>query len=98
MEFYLSFDQLLGRFSSHLPVLALPLFLIAIAVEAIFVFRREHGYPWQSAGVSIVVTIGHMLAQAATHSLIFGIIAAAVYSVRLATIPISFERWDLIVL
>ena len=53
--------------------------------------RRQGGYPWQNAGLSTGMAIGHLITQAATHGLTFGIIAASVYKVRLTTIPISFS-------
>jgi sterol desaturase/sphingolipid hydroxylase (fatty acid hydroxylase superfamily) len=45
------------------------------------------------------MAIGHFLTQAATHGLIFGIIAASVYEIRLTTIPTGVQHWpSLIVL
>jgi hypothetical protein len=53
----------------------------------------------EECGVSIGMAIGHFVTQAATRGLIFGVIAAAVYEIRLTTIPISFNHWpSLIVL
>ena len=45
------------------------------------------------------MAIGHLVTQAATRGLIFGVIARTVYEIRLTTIPISFNHWlSLIVL
>ncbi len=99
MEFYLSFDQLLGRGANSVILIFLPLFLIMTALEAVIILHRQGTYPWQNAGVSFLMTIGHFISQAATHGLIFGIIAAFVYKIRLTTIPVSFHNWvSLIVL
>jgi sterol desaturase/sphingolipid hydroxylase (fatty acid hydroxylase superfamily) len=40
-----------------------------------------------------LVAVGHIVTQAAVHGLIFFVIAAAVYQVRLTTIPVSFHNW-----
>lgn len=40
-----------------------------------------------------LMTLGHVFTQAVVRGLIFGIIAAGVYSVRLTTIPVSFDNW-----
>ena len=64
----------------------LPVFLVTILVEALVIQARHGSYPWKNAGVSALVAVGHLLTQAAVHGLIFGIIAAAVYQVRLTTI------------
>ena len=40
-----------------------------------------------------LVAVGHIVTQAAAHGVIFGVIAAAVYQVRLTTIPVSFQNW-----
>jgi sterol desaturase/sphingolipid hydroxylase (fatty acid hydroxylase superfamily) len=99
VEFYLSFDQLLGRGANSVILIFLPLFLIMTALEAVIILHRQGTYPWQNAGVSFLMTIGHFISQAATHGLIFGIIAAFVYKIRLTTIPVSFHNWvSLIVL
>ena len=99
MEFYLSFDELLGKSASPVILVFLPFFLIMTVLEALLILRRRGTYPWKNAGVSVVMTIGHFITQAATHGLIFGIIAAFVYEIRLTTIPVSFNNWlSLIVL
>jgi sterol desaturase/sphingolipid hydroxylase (fatty acid hydroxylase superfamily) len=99
VEFYLSFQQLLGRGANSVALIFLPLFLIMTALEAFIILRRQGTYPWKNAGVSVFMTVGHFIGQALTHGLIFGVIAAAVYKVRLTTIPISFHNWfNLIVL
>ncbi len=99
MEFYLSFQQLLGRGTNSVILIFLPLFLIMTALEAAIILRREGTYPWKNAGVSVLMTVGHFISQAATHGLVFGIIAAFVYKIRLTTISVSFHNWvSLIVL
>src|SRR5262252_4226128 len=95
MEFYLSFDELLGT----VMLIFLPIFLITTLVEGLLIWLRRGAYPWRNAGVSISMAIGHFITQAATRGLIFGVIAAGVYEIRLTTIPISFNNWlSLIVL
>jgi sterol desaturase/sphingolipid hydroxylase (fatty acid hydroxylase superfamily) len=39
------------------------------------------------------VAVGHLVTQAAAHGVIFGFIVAAVYEVRLTTIPVSWGNW-----
>ncbi len=98
MEFYLSFGQLAGRTSGPVIVVLLPIFLILTVLEAALIIWRSGTYPWKNAGVSICMTLGHFITQAATHGLIFGIIAATVYSIRLTTIPVSFNNWTNLVI
>jgi sterol desaturase/sphingolipid hydroxylase (fatty acid hydroxylase superfamily) len=99
MEFYLSFNELLGRGGNSLAIIFLPLFLVMTMLEGLIILYRQGDYPWKNAGVSLLVTVGHFITQAAVHGLIFGIIAAFVYKFRLTTIPVSFHNWiSLIVL
>jgi len=99
MEFYLSFHQLLGRGTNSVILIFVPLFLVMTTLEAVIILQREGTYPWKNAGVSVLMTVGHFITQAAMHGLIFGIIAAFVYKIRLTTIPVSFHNWvSLIVL
>jgi len=99
MEFYLSFHELLGRGGNSLAIVFLPLFLVMTVLEGLIILYRRGDYPWKNAGVSLLVTVGHFITQAAVHGLIFGIIAAFVYKYRLTTIPVSFHNWiSLIVL
>jgi sterol desaturase/sphingolipid hydroxylase (fatty acid hydroxylase superfamily) len=90
MEFYLSFDELLNR---NMITVFLPVFILVIVIEGVLIFRQQGTYPWKNAGVSVCITVGHVISQALVHGLIFGIIAAGVYSIRLTTIPVSFENW-----
>jgi sterol desaturase/sphingolipid hydroxylase (fatty acid hydroxylase superfamily) len=90
MEFYLSFNELVGK---NMMVIFLPVFLIVIVLEGVFIFRQQGTYPWKNAGVSVCMTLGHVLTQAMARGVIFGIIAAAVYAIRLTTIPVSFHNW-----
>jgi sterol desaturase/sphingolipid hydroxylase (fatty acid hydroxylase superfamily) len=71
----------------------LPVFILVIVIEGVLIFRQQGTYPWKNAGVSVCITVGHVISQALVHGLIFGIIAAGVYSIRLTTIPVSFENW-----
>src|SRR5215213_6496835 len=99
MEFYFSFDELLGKTTSPILLIFLPIFLITTLIEGLLIWHRQRAYPWKNAGVSISMAIGHFVSQAATRGLIFGVIAAAVYEIRLMTIPVSFTHWlSLIVL
>jgi sterol desaturase/sphingolipid hydroxylase (fatty acid hydroxylase superfamily) len=92
MEFYPSFSDLAAWAHAH-EVLLAPVFLFTILAEALVIQTREGRYPWRSSGVSMLLAAGHVISQAAVHGLIFLLIAAGIYSVRLATIPISFEQW-----
>ena len=99
MEFYLSFEQILGRAGQYAPaVIALGLFALAVLIEGFFLARRDGTYPWKNASVSVVMTIGHIIAQAATHGIVFGVFAAFVYEYRLTTIPVSLDNWPSLVL
>ena len=99
MEFYLSFQELLGRGANGVALIFLPLFLIMTVLEGLIILYRQGTYPWKNAGVSVLMTVGHFITQAVTHGLIFGVIAAFVYKIRLTTIPVSFDHWfSLIVL
>jgi sterol desaturase/sphingolipid hydroxylase (fatty acid hydroxylase superfamily) len=93
MEFYLGFEQLLGKTASPVILIFFPIFLATTLLEGLLISRRHGAYPWKNASVSISMAIGHFITQAATRGLIFGVIAAAVYEIRLATIPISFSHW-----
>ncbi len=99
MEFYLSFEQLLGRGANSVALIFLPLFLVMTVLEGLVILYRQGTYPWKNAGVSVLMTVGHFITQAATHGLIFGVTAASIYQIRLTTIPVSFHHWfSLIVL
>jgi sterol desaturase/sphingolipid hydroxylase (fatty acid hydroxylase superfamily) len=71
----------------------LPIFIFTILAEALVIRARHGSYSWKNTGVSTLIAIGHLVTQAAVHGVIFGIIAAAVYQVRLTTIPVSFQHW-----
>ena len=94
MEFYLSFNELLERSGNPLILIFLPVLLVTTLLEGLLIMRRQGGYPWQNAGLSTGMAIGHLITQAATHGLTFGIIATSVYKLRLTTIPISFHHWS----
>ncbi len=93
MEFYPSFSYLSERAATHIGVLFAPVFLFTILAEALVIRTRHGRYPWRSSGVSLALAVGHVVSQAAVHGLIFAVIAAGVYSVRLTTIPVSFGHW-----
>ncbi len=93
MEFYLSFSELLSKFPNKIALVFLPIFFFSIVAEALVIQARHESYSWKNTGVSTLVAIGHLVTQAAVHGLIFGVIAAGVYEVRLTTIPVSFHDW-----
>ena len=99
MEFYLSLGELAGKMSNPVSAVFLPIFLILTALEAMVIIWRSGTYPWKNAGVSLCMALGHLITQAAAHGLILSIIAAAIYKIRLTTIPVSFNNWtNLIIL
>jgi sterol desaturase/sphingolipid hydroxylase (fatty acid hydroxylase superfamily) len=93
MEFNLSFAQL-GRLAdappNHATAAALPIMLLAILAEILVVRARGGRYPWTGSLVSVTVALGHAIAQAAANGLVLGVIAAAVYRVRIFSIDVSF--------
>jgi sterol desaturase/sphingolipid hydroxylase (fatty acid hydroxylase superfamily) len=93
MESYFSFGDLLHRNANPVILVFLPIFLATTIGEALLTLYRRGAYPWKNAGVSIVMGAGHFLTQAAAHGLIFGVIAAFVYRIRIATIPVSPHHW-----
>jgi sterol desaturase/sphingolipid hydroxylase (fatty acid hydroxylase superfamily) len=93
MEFYLSFGDLWDRASNKVALAFIPIFIFTILAEAVVIQARHGSYSWKNTGVSSFVAIGHIVTQAAMHGLIFGVIAAAVYQVRLTTIPVSWSNW-----
>lgn len=97
MEFYLSFANLFERLPNKIGVVFLPVFLFTIVAESLVIQARHGSYSWKNTGVSSVVAVGHLLTQAAAHGLIFGVIAAGVYAVRLTTIPVSWSDWPSII-
>src|SRR5580692_197137 len=97
MEFYLSFSELFSKFPNTIMLVFIPIFIFTILAEALVIQARHGSYSWKNTGVSTLVAVGHIVTQAATHGLIFGVIAAGVYQVRLTTIPISWHDWPSIV-
>src|SRR5262249_38049629 len=93
LEFYLNFGELAGKLPNPVTAIFLPVFLMVTALEAALIIWRSGSYPWKNAGVSICMALGHLITQAAAHGLIFGLIATAIYSVRLSTISISWDTW-----
>src|SRR5258708_6383098 len=97
MEAYPSLTDLLSRSPNPAIGIFLPIFLATTLVEMVVLLIRNRSYPWKNAGVSVLMAIGHFITQAAAHGVIFGIIAAFVYEVRLTTIPVSFDRWGTLI-
>ena len=93
MEFYLSFADLFDKLPNKIGAIFFPVFLVTILVEALFIQARHGSYPWKNTGISALVAVGHLVTQAAAHGVIFGFIVAAVYEVRLTTIPVSWGNW-----
>ena len=93
MEFHLSFQELLSKFPNTIILVFVPIFIFTILVEALVIQARHGSYSWKNTGVSTLIAVGHIVTQAAVHGVIFGVIAAAVYQVRLTTIPVSFQHW-----
>jgi sterol desaturase/sphingolipid hydroxylase (fatty acid hydroxylase superfamily) len=93
MEFYLSFADLFEKLPNKIGAVFIPVFLVTILVEALFIQARHGSYPWKNTGISALVAVGHLVTQAAAHGVIFGFIVAAVYEVRLTTIPVSWSNW-----
>ena len=92
MELYVSFNDLLRHNTS--PVIQV--------FDRFFGNDRTRGaadpvsarnLPMEERGRLTVMAVGHFLTQAAAHGLIFGIIAAFVYRIRVATIPVSLHHW-----
>jgi sterol desaturase/sphingolipid hydroxylase (fatty acid hydroxylase superfamily) len=97
MEFYLSFTDLAQRLPHTIQTIFLPIFIFTILAEAVVIRARHGSYSWTNTGVSTLIAIGHLVAQAATHGLVFGVIAAGVYQIRLTTIPVSWDNWPSLV-
>lgn len=74
--------------------LALPLFLLFIALEMLWLRRvRGQAYPWREAGTSAVLALGYKAAGAAT-PLLIGPIYLAAWDWRVWTLPLD-EAWSL---
>jgi sterol desaturase/sphingolipid hydroxylase (fatty acid hydroxylase superfamily) len=97
MEAYPSLTDLLSRSPNPAIAIFLPVFLATTLLEMLVILIREKSYPWKNAGVSVLMAIGHFITQVAAHGVIFGIIAAFIYKVRLTTIAVSFDRWDTLI-
>jgi sterol desaturase/sphingolipid hydroxylase (fatty acid hydroxylase superfamily) len=97
MEFYLSFADLFDKLPNKIAVVFLPVFLATILGEALVIQARQGSYSWKNTGISSLLAVGHLVTQAAAHGVIFGLIATAVYQVRLTTIPVSWENWPSVI-
>src|ERR1700749_3122674 len=93
MEFYLSFSELFSKFPNTIILVFIPIFIFTILAEALVIQARHGNYSWKNTGVSTLVAVGHFLVQTGLRGVIFGLIAAGVYAVRLTTVPISFHNW-----
>lgn len=98
MEFYISFHQMLGEtpVASLIPIV-LTMIVTVTVIEGIFIVRQQGSYPWKNASVSLCMTAGHLITQAAVKGIVYGVFAAAVYQVRLTTIPVSLHDWPSLV-
>lgn len=97
MEAYPSLTDLLSRSPNPAIGIFIPIFLATALLEMLVILIRKQRYPWKNAGVSALMAIGHFITQALAHGVIFGIIAAFVYKLRLTTIPVSFDRWGTLI-
>jgi sterol desaturase/sphingolipid hydroxylase (fatty acid hydroxylase superfamily) len=93
MESYLSVADLLQKTSNPVILFFIPIFLVTTVAEMLVILYQRRSFPWKNAAVSMLMAIGHFLTQAASHGLIFGVIAASVYTVRPTTIPVSLNNW-----
>lgn len=91
MEFYASFEQLERHLFQGPLSMALPIFLFAILGEALVMILRGKAYPMKHTGVSLLIWAGHLVTQAATHGILYTVLAVAVYEMRLTTIPIALD-------
>jgi hypothetical protein len=52
MEFYLSFDELLGKSGNPVLLIFVPVFFfITTVLEGILIMRQQGAYPWKNASV-----------------------------------------------
>ncbi|MBU3584258.1 sterol desaturase family protein [Polynucleobacter sp. 15G-AUS-farblos] len=72
---------------------AFALIIFAMLTEVIAYRIQKKAYPWEEAGVSVALMSGHLLAGAAVHGIVFGIIAFGVYHYRLFTLTVDMNHW-----
>lgn len=78
--------------SSKLYVYALPVFMLAIVIEALYYrFVLERSYRWSVTGANFVVAIGRLLTDLVTKGAVLAVYFVA-YEVRLFDIPL--DRWE----
>jgi hypothetical protein len=53
MEFYLSFNELVGK---NMMAIFLPVFILVVVLEGVLIYRQEGTYPWKNASVSVCMT------------------------------------------
>lgn len=53
MQFYLSFEELLGRTADLVMTISFPVLLAATFLEGLLISRWRGAYPWKNAGVSV---------------------------------------------
>jgi len=71
-------------------VMAFPVLLVAIAIEAFF-YRRAKGkpYPWRQSGLSLVIAVGHALSGVINQAVIISLVAVFAWQYRITTVPID---------
>jgi sterol desaturase/sphingolipid hydroxylase (fatty acid hydroxylase superfamily) len=78
--------------SSKLYIYALPVFVLAIAIEALYYrFVLARSYQWAVAGTNFVVALGRLLTDLVTKGLVLAVYFAA-YALRPFEIPM--DRWE----
>jgi len=77
---------------------AFALIIFAMLMEVIAYRTQKKAYPWEEARVSLALMLGHLLAGAAVHGIIFGFFAYSVYHYRLFTLTVDMNHWYLGVL
>jgi hypothetical protein len=63
MEFYLSFADLFEKLPNKIGAIFIPVFLVTILVEALFIQARHGSYPWKNTGISALVAVGHLVTR-----------------------------------
>ena len=78
--------------SIKLYTLALPVFVLAILIEALYYrFVLERSYNWTVTGANFVVAVGRLVSDAASKGLVVMVYLAA-YDFRLVDVPM--DRWQ----
>jgi sterol desaturase/sphingolipid hydroxylase (fatty acid hydroxylase superfamily) len=77
--------------SSTLYLLALPVFIAAIGIEALYYRAHGRAYQWAVTGSNLVVAVGRLLSDLATNAIVLAVYVAA-YQLRPWDIPMG--RWE----